>query len=110
MAGWAANYCLFGGDCYPGQASRYYKLFKEADMAENGEYDQATIRAILRYLAESALFVNNDRLGIKDSDIIKLNSEDGISQRRIKRSLAYLEEIGAISLVSGRPKLHKLVR
>lgn len=142
------------------QASRYYKLFKEADvaenraeltffikdmleilvaqqeqvlealqgsrqrldfvfekvdqeaahLAENGEHDQATIRAILRYLAESALFVNNDRLGIKDNDIIKLNSEDGISQRRTKRSLAYLEEIGAISLVSGRPKLHKLVR
>lgn len=70
--------------------------------------DKNTLEAILYLLAQSKLFASNNTLGIKDNEIIKLNSSNKISRDRTKKALAYLQEKELIRLISSRPKQHVL--
>ena len=77
-------------------------------LAKNGHSEKA-VYGIIFYLAESKLFTNNNpSLGIQDRDIIKLVSDEGPSQRKIKQELDSLEELGLIKKIASRPKQHIL--
>lgn len=136
------------------QAS-YYRIFREADQAENraeltffiedflkilltqqekvievlidddqklkemaakiekavGDFEaeeQETAKAILFLLAQSKLFATNQQLGIKDNEIIKINSEDKISMKRSRAMLETLTDQGLIVQVAAKPKQHEL--
>lgn len=68
--------------------------------------DPDAAAAVLLYLTESKLFTSNLQLGVKDEEIIHLNSKNSISQRRTKKTIAELEQAQLITKVSGRPKQH----
>lgn len=70
--------------------------------------DQQAAFEILYLLAQSKLFATNLQLAIKDNEIIKLNSENGISISRSKVAIKQLEERQLISQISARPKQHIL--
>lgn len=77
-------------------------------LAENGHNEKA-VYGIIFYLAESKLFTsNNPSLGIQDREIIRLVSDEGPSQRKIKQELDSLEEVGLIKKIASRPKQHIL--
>lgn len=81
---------------------------KAKRLAENGHSEKA-VYGIIFYLAESKLFTSdNPALGIQDRDIIKLVSDEGPSQRKIKKELDSLEEVGLIKKIASRPKQHIL--
>lgn len=81
---------------------------KAKRLAENG-YSEKAVYGIIFYLAESKLFTSdNPALGIQDRDIIKLVSDEGPSQRKIKKELDSLEEVGLIKKIASRPKQHIL--
>lgn len=81
---------------------------KAKRLAENGHSEKA-VYGIIFYLAESKLFTSdNPTLGIQDRDIIKLVSDEGPSQRKIKKELDSLEEVGLIKKIASRPKQHIL--
>ena len=81
---------------------------KAKRLAENGHSEKA-VYGIIFYLAESKLFTSdNPTLGIQDRDIIKLVSDEGPSQRKIKKELDSLEEVGLIKRIASRPKQHIL--
>lgn len=81
---------------------------KAKRLAENGHSEKA-VYGIIFYLAESKLFTSdNPSLGIQDRDIIKLVSDEGPSQRKIKQELDSLEEVGLIKKIASRPKQHIL--
>lgn len=81
---------------------------KAKRLAENGHSKKA-VYGIIFYLAESKLFTSdNPSLGIQDRDIIKLVSDEGSSQRKIKQELDSLEELGLIKKIASRPKQHIL--
>lgn len=139
------------------QIDSYYRIFKQADLAENraeltffieemlriltgqqvkvlnalteakgkldhadrivhaaarnfaGDNDEKEVYGILFYLAESKLFARGRAFGIQDREIIELNADQGLSQRKTKRALAALEEAGLIEKVASRPKQHVLL-
>lgn len=81
---------------------------KAKRLAENGHSEKA-VYGIIFYLAESKFFTSdNPSLGIQDRDIIKLVSDEGPSQRKIKQELDSLEEVGLIKKIASRPKQHIL--
>lgn len=81
---------------------------KAKRLAKNGHSEKA-VYGIIFYLAESKLFTSdNPSLGIQDRDIIKLVSDEGPSQRKIKQELDSLEELGLIKKIASRPKQHIL--
>lgn len=70
--------------------------------------DKEAVISVLYFLAQSKLFATNLQLGIKDNEIIKLNSENGISMTRSKKAIKILTEKQIIKQVSARPKQHVL--
>lgn len=73
------------------------------------DYDKEAIYSVLFYLAESKLFAGNKELGIRDRDIIQLNSkESGISIRRTKSAISQLEQMNWINKICSKPKQHEL--
>lgn len=67
------------------------------------------IGQILFYLAQSKLFSYQPSLGIKDNEIIENNKKNGIAMAKTRRALDFLTEIGAIKLISKKPKQHEIL-
>lgn len=73
-------------------------------------YDKRAIYLVLFYLGESKLFTENKELGIRDNDIIQLNSKtDNVSIARTKKAIEQLEEMKWIKEISKRPKQHEIL-
>lgn len=72
------------------------------------DLDQEAAFSILSLLAQSKLFTPNYQLGIKDNEIIKINSEHKIAMTRTKRTIKQLEKLELIKTISNRPKQHVL--
>ena len=62
--------------------------------------------AVMSALIQSKLFVEEQRFGIKDAELIELVGNQFNNHSRVKQTLQRLEDDGVITLVSRRPKQH----
>ncbi|MDT9606433.1 Fic family protein [Lactobacillus johnsonii] len=84
------------------------EMYKKIKKIATSFEDKEAAGSILFLLAQSKLFTVNTQLGIKDSEIIRINSENKISMNRSRRMIDLLEEKKLIEKISSRPKQHIL--
>lgn len=63
---------------------------------------------VLFSLAQSKLFSYQTALGIRDNEIIDNNKQKGITKAQTRRAIDYLTAVGAIKLMSAKPKRHEI--
>ena len=63
-------------------------------------------KKVLSYLAQSKLFSLEPSLGIKDNELIANTKKKGFAMAKTRRLLDYLSQVGAVKVVSKKPKQH----
>jgi Fic family protein len=68
--------------------------------------DDEIVFAVLNSLIQSKLFVEGDKFGIKDAELVEMLGNQFNNHSRVKQVLQTLEDEGVITLVARRPKQH----